>query len=136
MIAAPATETPELIEALVANQIPFSAINPASASSCPLSVLSDDRLAVRQLVEEMIRQGHRRIAFAGAGGHARANSERLAGYLVAIGAQASARRRPIVYESKGIAFANGLAIGREATASHRLLCDVVLRDSIGRMGGA
>jgi LacI family transcriptional regulator len=68
VIAAPATETPELVDALVANQIPFSAINPADPSSCPISVISDDRLAVRTLVEEMIRQGHRRIAFAGAGG--------------------------------------------------------------------
>jgi len=43
----------------------------------------------------------------------RALSERLAGYMDAIAAQAKARIRPIVFESKGIAFADGLAIGRE-----------------------
>jgi LacI family transcriptional regulator len=116
VIAAPATETPQLVEALVANKIPFSAINPANPSTCPMSVLSDDRLAVRRLVEEMIRQGHRRIAFAGAGGHARANSERLAGYKDAFDAPGAGRLSPIIYESKGIAFADGLAIGREIFA--------------------
>lgn len=113
VIAAPATETPQLIDALVSNGIPFSAINPARPSSCPMSVLSDDRIAVRRLVEEMIRQGHRHIAFAGAGGHARANSERLAGYKDAFNAPGAGRLRPLIYESKGIAFADGLAIGRE-----------------------
>ena len=116
VIAAPATETPQLVEALVDNKIPFSAINPADPASCPMSVLSDDRLAVRQLVEEMIRQGHHRIAFAGAGGHARANSERLAGYKDAFDAPGAGRLRPVIYESKGIAFADGLAIGRELFA--------------------
>lgn len=112
VIAAPATETPQLIDALVDNKIPFSAINPANPASCPMSVLSDDRLAVRRLVEEMVRQGHRRIAFAGAGGHARAHSERLAGYNDAIHAPGAGRLRPLVFESKGIAFADGLVIGR------------------------
>lgn len=116
VIAAPATETPELVDALVANDIPFSAINPVSPAACPMSVLSDDRIAVRQLVEEMIRQGHRRIAFAGAGGHARANSERLAGYQDAVAETGAGRLRPQIYESKGIAFADGLAIGRELFA--------------------
>lgn len=116
VLAAPATETPQLIDALVENQIPFSAINPAKLSNCPMAVLSDDRLAVRQLVEEMIRQGHRRIAFAGAGGHARANSERLAGYKDAFDAPGTSRLRPVIYESKGIAFADGLALGREIFA--------------------
>jgi len=116
VIAAPATETPQLVDALVDNNIPFSAINPANLSSCPLSVVSDDRLAVRQLVEEMIRQGHQRIAFAGAGGHARANSERLAGYKDAYTGPGMSRLRPIIYESKGIAFADGLALGREILA--------------------
>jgi LacI family transcriptional regulator len=113
VIAAPATETPNLIEALVENKIPFSAINPANLSNCPMAVVSDDRLAVRQLVQEMIRQGHQRIAFAGAGGHARANSERLAGYNDAFSGPGTGRLRPTVYESKGIAFADGLALGRE-----------------------
>jgi LacI family transcriptional regulator len=113
VIAAPATETPGLVEALIANDIPFSAINPANAAMCPMHVLSNDRLAVRQLVEEMIGQGHRRIAFAGAGGHARANGERLAGYMDAIEASGRARLRPIVIESRGIAFADGLDIGRD-----------------------
>jgi LacI family transcriptional regulator len=116
VIAAPATETPQLIEGLVANDIPFSAINPANLASCPLAVISDDRLAVRQLVEEMIRQGHKRIAFAGAGGHARANRERLAGYQDAFSGPGTGRLRPIIYESKGIAFADGLALGREIFA--------------------
>ena len=116
VLAAPATETPHLTEALVDNQIPFSAINPARLSGCPMAVVSDDRLAVRQLVQEMIRQGHRRIAFAGAGGHARANSERLAGYQDAFNGPGAARLRPIIYESKGIAFADGLALGREIFA--------------------
>jgi LacI family transcriptional regulator len=71
------------------------------------------------LVEHMIRQGHRRIAFAGAGGHARAHSERLAGYLDAIQALGSAQPKPIVYESQGIAFADGLAIGRQLFAQGR-----------------
>lgn len=116
VIAAPATETPQLVDALVENKIPFSAINPADPASCPMSVLSDDRLAVRLLVEEMIRQGHHRIAFAGAGGHARANSERLAGYKDAFDAPGAGRLRPVIYESKGIAFADGLAIGRDLFA--------------------
>jgi LacI family transcriptional regulator len=116
VIAAPVTESPHLIEALVANEIAFSAINPVKPSACPMSVLSDDRIAVRRLVEEMIRQGHRRIAFAGAGGHARANSERLAGYMDAVTGPGTGRMRPIVYESKGIAFADGLAMGRELFA--------------------
>jgi LacI family transcriptional regulator len=116
VIAAPATETPQLVDTLVANGIVFSAINPADPTAGPLSVFSDDRLAVRQLVEEMIRQGHRRIAFAGAGGHARAHSDRLAGYMDAMGAPGARRLRPIVYESQGIAFADGLAIGRELFA--------------------
>jgi LacI family transcriptional regulator len=90
VIAAPATETPNLIDALVEN-----------------------KMAVRQLVQEMIRQGHQRIAFAGAGGHARANSERLAGYNDAFSGPGTGRLRPTVYESKGIAFADGLALGRE-----------------------
>lgn len=113
VIAAPVTETPELLETLASHEIPFSAINPANTRHCRMGVVSEDRLAVRALVEEMIRQGHRRIAFAGAGGHARAHSERLAGYLDAIAASGSARMRPIVFESPGIAFADGLAIGRE-----------------------
>ena len=116
VIAAPATETPQLVDALVDNNIPFSAINPANLSACPLAVVSDDRLAVRQLVEEMIRQGHQRIAFGGAGGHARANSERLAGYKDAFTGPGMSRLRPIIYESKGIAFADGLALGREIRA--------------------
>lgn len=120
VIAAPATETPQLVDALVDNNIPFSAINPAKLSNCPMAVVSDDRLAVRQLVEEMIRQGHRSIAFAGAGGHARANSERLAGYQDAFDAPGASQLRPIIYESKGIAFADGLALGREIFAkAHR-----------------
>lgn len=116
VIAAPATETPQLIDALVEQKIPFSAINPADLSKCPMAVISDDRLAVRQLVEEMMRQGHQRIAFAGAGGHARANSERLAGYQDAFSGPGARRLRPVVYESKGIAFADGLALGREIFA--------------------
>ena len=113
VIAAPATEKPRLIDALLANDIPFSAINPADAAVCPMSVVSDDRLAVRRLVEEMLRQGHRRIAFAGAGGHVRASRERLAGYMDAIKGLNDKRVRPIVYDSSGISFSDGLAIGRE-----------------------
>lgn len=116
VIAAPATETPQLLDALVENKIAFSAINPASLRHCPMAVISDDRLASRQLVEEMIRQGHSRIAFAGAGGHARANSERLAGFNDAFNGPGASRLRPVVYESNGIAFADGLALGRELLA--------------------
>lgn len=116
VIAAPATETPELVDALVANDVPFSAINPADPSTCPMHVLSDDRQAVRRLVEAMIQQGHRRVAFAGAGWHARAHSERLAGYMDAMSASSPSRLRPLVIESKGIAFADGLAIGRDLFA--------------------
>jgi LacI family transcriptional regulator len=112
VVAAPATEKPKLIESLLANNIPFAAINPADATVCPMSVISDDRLAVRQLVEEMIRQGHRRIAFAGAGGHVRASRDRLAGYMEAIEGLKDRRVRPIIYDSKGISFSDGLAIGR------------------------
>jgi LacI family transcriptional regulator len=113
VIAAPATEKPQLIDALLTNNIPFSAINPADATLCPMSVISDDRVAVRQLVEEMIRQGHRRIAFAGAGGHVRASRERLAGYMEAMEGLKDKRVRPIIYDSKGISFSDGLAIGRD-----------------------
>jgi LacI family transcriptional regulator len=113
VIAAPATESPELVDTLAANGVPFSAINPADAARCPMGVLSDDRQAVRTLVERMVQQGHRRIAFAGTGGHARAHSERLAGYRDAISAAHGGRLRPRVYESRGIAFSDGLAIGRE-----------------------
>jgi LacI family transcriptional regulator len=113
VIAAPATEKPRLIDALLANDIPFSAINPADVAACPMSVVSDDRLAVRRLVEEMLRQGHRRIAFAGAGGHVRASRERLAGYMDAIEGLNDKRVRPIVYDSAGISFSDGLAIGRK-----------------------
>lgn len=116
VIAAPATETPELTDALLRNNIPFSAINPADPKNCPLNVLSNDRVAVRKLVEEMIRLGHRRIAFAGAGGHARASSERLAGYMDAVSGTGAGRQQAIVYESAGIAFADGLAIGRKLFA--------------------
>lgn len=116
VIAAPATETPQLVEALVDNDIPFSAINPANLATCPLAVVSEDRSAVRGLVEEMIRQGHQRIAFAGAGGHARANSDRLAGYMDAFEAPGAKRLRPIVYASNGIAFSDGLSLGREIFA--------------------
>lgn len=126
VIAAPATETPQLVDALVKNKIPFSAINPAKLSDCPMAVISDDRLAVRQLVEEMIRQGHQRIAFAGAGGHARANSERLAGYKDAFSGPGARKLRPIIFESTGIAFADGLALGRqifsEATRPTAIQC--------------
>jgi LacI family transcriptional regulator len=113
VIAAPATETPELMGALISNGVPFSAINPADTSSCSMGVLSDDRQAVRSLVDQMIRAGHRRIAFAGTGGHARAHSERLAGYLEAMESAQGTRLRPQIYESRGIAFSDGLAIGRE-----------------------
>jgi LacI family transcriptional regulator len=113
VIAAPATEKPRLIDALLANKIPFSAINPADAAMCPMSVISDDRLAVRELVDAMIQQGHRRIAFAGAGGHVRASRERLAGYMDAIKGLKDKRVRPIVYDSQGISFSDGLAIGRK-----------------------
>ncbi|MFM2058727.1 MAG: hypothetical protein RLY71_3112 [Pseudomonadota bacterium] len=116
VISAPATEMPELVGALRANDVPFAAVNPADTSTCAMGVLSDDRQAVRTLVEQMVQQGHRRIAFAGAGGHARAHSERLGGYLDAIGAARAGRLRPLVYESPGIAFADGLAIGRELFA--------------------
>lgn len=119
VIAAPATESPGLLQALSAQEVPFSAINPAEASHCAMGVLSDDRLAVRALVEQMVQQGHRRIAFAGTGGHARAHSERLAGYLDAIGAAHGGRLRPRVYESRGIAFSDGLAIGRELFSKSR-----------------
>ncbi|MDT7838574.1 LacI family DNA-binding transcriptional regulator [Aquabacterium sp. OR-4] len=112
VLAAPSTETPGLVEALLASDIPFSAINPADPARCPLSVLSNDRLAVRQIVDEMLRQGHCRIAFAGAGSHVRASSERLAGYLDAISGAAEPRQEPIVYETRGIAFGDGLALGR------------------------
>jgi DNA-binding LacI/PurR family transcriptional regulator len=74
VIAAPTTEAPGLHELFAANAVTYAATNPADASKCPMGVLSDDRLAVRLLVEEMLKQGHRRIAFAGAGGHARAAS--------------------------------------------------------------
>lgn len=114
-----ATEKPRLLDALLANSIPFSAINPAEAAACPMSVVSEDRLAVRQLVEEMIRQGHTRIAFAGAGGHVRASRERLAGYLDAIEGLKDKRVRPIIYESSGIAFSDGLAIGRDLFSKSR-----------------
>jgi LacI family transcriptional regulator len=116
VIAAPATEKPQLLDALRANRIPFSAINPADPNLCAMSVISDDRLAVRQLVEEMIRQGHRRIAFAGAGGHVRASRERLAGYLEAIEGLKDKSVRPLLYESEGISFSDGLAIGRKLFA--------------------
>lgn len=119
VVAAPATETPELMNALKANAVPFSAINPADASMCPMGVLSDDRLAVSSLVGQMVKQGHRQIAFAGTGGHARAHSERLAGYLEAIGSSDGGRLRPRVFESSGIAFSDGLAIGREIFAKSR-----------------
>jgi LacI family transcriptional regulator len=119
VIAAPATETPELMQTLAAHEVPFSAINPADASHCTMGILSDDRQAVRALVEQMVQRGHRRIAFAGAGGHARAHSERLAGYLDAISAAHGGRLRPRVYESSGIAFSDGLAIGRELFSKAR-----------------
>jgi LacI family transcriptional regulator len=119
VIAAPATEKPGLIDALLENGIPFSAINPADTTACPMSVISDDRSAVRRMVEEMIRQGHRRIAFAGAGGHVRASRERLAGYMDAIEELKDKRVRPVVYESKGISFSDGLTIGRELFAKSR-----------------
>jgi LacI family transcriptional regulator len=119
VIAAPATETPDLVDALRANGVPFSAINPADTSSGGMGVLSDDRKAVCGLVEQMVRQGHRSIAFAGAGGHARANNERLAGYLDAIDGAHGGRLKPQVYESSGIAFSDGLAIGRELFAKAR-----------------
>jgi LacI family transcriptional regulator len=113
VIAAPVTETPQLMEGLAQNDVPFSAINPAELRHCAMAVISDDRLAVRQLVEAMFRQGHERIAFAGAGGHARANSERLAGFNDAFSGAGAGRLRPVVFESKGIAFADGLALGRK-----------------------
>jgi LacI family transcriptional regulator len=119
VIAAPATEKPGLVEALHAHNIPFAGINPADPARFPMSVISGDRVAVRQLVQEMIRQGHRRIAFAGAGGHVRASSERLAGYLEAIEALNDKAVRPLVYESEGIAFSDGLAIGRKLFAKAR-----------------
>jgi LacI family transcriptional regulator len=116
VIAAPATEKPHLIDTLMANKIPFAAINPANPELCPMSVISDDRTAVRLLVEEMIRQGHRRIAFAGAGGHVRAGRERLAGYLDAIEGLKDKSVRPLLYDSVGISFSDGLAIGRKLFA--------------------
>lgn len=119
VIAAPATETPGLLDQLKDNDIPFAAINPVRPDECPIAILSDDRLAVRRMVEAMIQQGHRRIAFAGAGGHARANSERLAGYMDAIQAAGALQPKPIVYESPGIAFADGLAIGRKLFGQSR-----------------
>ena len=119
VIAAPATETPDLLDALTANAVPYSVINPADAPNGAMGVFSDDRQAVRTLVEQMVRQGHRRIAFAGTGEHARAHSERLAGYRDAISAADGGRLRPRVYESRGIAFADGLAIGREIFSKPR-----------------
>lgn len=112
VVAAPATETPGLLDALATHEVPCSAINPANTAQCAMGVLSDDRQAVRSLVNQMVQQGHRRIAFAGAGSHARAHSERLAGYMDAIQAEQGARLRPIVVESPGISFSDGLAIGR------------------------
>jgi len=112
VIAAPTTESPGLMETLRANDIPFSAINPANTEHSPLSVVSNDRLATRQLVEEMIRQGHRRIAFAGAGGHARACRERLAGYRDALAKSGVKGLKPIIYESPSITFTDGLELGR------------------------
>jgi len=119
VVAAPATETPELLDALAAHEVPCSAINPAQAAQCAMGVLSDDRQAVRSLVAQMVQQGHRRIAFAGAGSHARAHGERLAGYMDAIQAAKGEQLRPIVLESPGIAFADGLAIGRALLAKPR-----------------
>ena len=113
VIAAPATETPGLLEALTVNDVPFSAINPANAHLCAMGVFSDDRQAVRAMVEQMVRQGHRRIAFAGTGEHARAHSERLAGYSDAISVAKGGVLRPQIYKSRGIAFNDGLVIGRE-----------------------
>jgi hypothetical protein len=84
-----------------------------------MDVFSDDRQAVRTLVEQMVRQGHRRIAFAGTGEHARAYSERLAGYRDAISSADGGRLRPRVYESRGVDFADGLAIGREIFSKSR-----------------
>jgi LacI family transcriptional regulator len=113
VVAAPATDSPGLLDALRANGITFSAINPAAPDTDDMHVCSDDRAAVRSLVAAMLAMGHRKIAFAGAGNHQRACSERLTGYLDALQGMAGKAVKPIVYETKGMAFADGLELGRK-----------------------
>jgi LacI family transcriptional regulator len=113
VVAAPATDSPGLLKALRDNGIMFSAINPAAAVAADMTVCSDDRAAVRKMVEQMVTMGHRKIAFAGAGDHQRACRERLAGYMDALASAPGRAMKPIVLETKGIAFADGLALGRE-----------------------
>jgi LacI family transcriptional regulator len=91
--------------------VAFAAINPSAPDAASLLVTSDDRTAVRALVKGMIERGHRRVAFAGVDESLRACRERLAGYIDAIQASGDLRIKPIIFESKGISFEDGLAIG-------------------------
>jgi LacI family transcriptional regulator len=118
VVAAPATETPGLLDALCSHGIVFSAINPADPEPCALHVCSDDRTAVRALVSALLVLGHRRIAFAGAGDHQRASRERLAGYLDALATAQDGPAEPIILPTAGITFADGLTLGRALLSAH------------------
>lgn len=111
VVAAPATEIPGLISTLKEFAIKHAALSPFDADASELTVLADEREAVKLLVLHMGSMGHRDVAFVGGGANIRAANERLTGYKDALKRLKIKTRKELVIPT-GLGFDEGLEAGR------------------------
>ncbi len=86
IVPAPASEYLDLLKALKAHDLAYSAVSAFDSTHADLVVTADERGATRELTSRMLDLGHRRIAFIGGAARHRATVERQAGFLEAIAA--------------------------------------------------
>jgi LacI family transcriptional regulator len=84
IVAAPTTEYADLLKTLQEHELVFSTISAYSSEHSDLVVVANERQATRDMAQQMLDLGHRRIAFVGGVDNQRATTERQAGFLDAI----------------------------------------------------
>lgn len=84
IVTPPVSQREPFLTALRERNIRHVAISPNVGEGPAPTVSMDDRLAARQLVEVLIGQGHRDIAFISGGARAPASRRRRAGYIDAL----------------------------------------------------
>ena len=110
ILTPPLSEHEAIVDALLADDIPFVRIISASEPPDRLSpcVYIDDRHAAHEITSHLIDNGHRRIAFLGGDAEHRSSAERLAGYRSALQAKGMEADAGLVVDGQ-YSFQSGVA---------------------------
>jgi LacI family transcriptional regulator len=111
VVAAPATESPGLLEAMREERIVCAAVGPLTQQDGGIWAASDERAAARELALHVIEQGHREIAYVGGGMNIRSCQERVAGHKDALKQSKIKLRKDWIVQT-GMTFEAGLDAGR------------------------